>query len=133
MDNHKSSLLETMRHVSKIAGTLAGKVVVCGKEIADCVINLAIGEQGQKSEPSSKVTETKNDQEKKKIAKVEKKKTTSKHVEMKGGTVRPKPSSDVKTKAGEKTNIISIPKKRRSAVAKKKKSSNKTSEPTAKK
>jgi hypothetical protein len=74
MDNHKSELLETVETVSKHAGTLAGRVVVRSKKIADCLKNLATA----KPEPSTKATESMKSQAKKKIAETEKIEAASK-------------------------------------------------------
>ena len=137
MDNHKSALLETIEHMSKFAGSLTGRVVVCSKEFADCVKNIATAKLEPKPEPYSKTAEATKSQAKKEIAESEKKKATSEQEKMKKKTEKSKPSggsqSYPKTKAGEKTKIIAISKKRRTTVTKKKKSNTKTSGPTAKK
>jgi hypothetical protein len=134
MDSHKSKLLETMEHVSKFAGSLTGKVVVCSKEIADYAVNLAIGKPVPK--PSSKAAEATKSQATKEIAEPEEKKATSEQEQLKKKTDKSKPSvgsqSCPKTKAGEKPEIIAISKKRRPTVTKKKKSSTRTSGPAAK-
>ena len=132
INNHKSELLETVETVSKLAGTLAGRVVVRSKKIADCVKDLATA----KPEPSTKVTESIKSQAKKRIAEMEKKKATSKQAKLKGKTKKSKPSSDsqscLKPKAGEKTSIVAKSQKRQPPVTKKKKSNVKPSGPTAK-
>ena len=52
MDNHKSEFLETVETVSKFAGTLAGKLVVCSKEICDCAKNMMAAKLEPKPKPS---------------------------------------------------------------------------------
>ena len=132
MDTNKSSILETMEQVSQFAGNLAGNLVVCGKEIADCAVNLAAAKPEPQPKPLSKVAESKKSQAKKKIDEIEKKRATSKRVKFKEKTEKSKPSSVAKTKAAEKTKIIITLQKHRSPVTKKKKSNIKTSGLTAK-
>jgi hypothetical protein len=101
MDNHKSELLETLGIIFKFAGTLAGEVVVCSKEVSDCVKNIMAEKPENKSEPSTKTTESIKNQTKKKFAEMEKKKTTAKQAKLKERTEKFKPPA-IKTK---KSNI----------------------------
>ena len=118
MDNHKSELLETVETVSKLAGTLAGRVVVRSKKIYDCVKDLTTA----KPEPSTKVTESIKSQAKKRIAVMEKKKATSKQTKLKEKTEKSKPlngsQSCLKPKADEETSIAAESQKRQALVIK---------------
>ena len=91
MDNHKSELLETVETVSKFAGILAGKVVVRGRKICDCVKNMKAAKLEPKPEPSTKATESIKSQAQKRIPAMEKKKTTVKQGKLKEKTGKPKP------------------------------------------
>lgn len=132
MNNHKSELLETVETVSKLAGTLAGKVVVRGKKIADFVKDLATA----KPEPSTKITESIKSQAKKRIAETEKKKAASKQAKLKKKIERLKPLNGSQScsnpKAGEKTSIAAKSQKRQPLLSRKKRSNVKPSGPTAK-
>ena len=133
MDNHKSELLETVETVSKFAGTLAGRVVVRSKEIADCVKNLATTELDPK--PASS-TETIKSQAKKRIAEMEKEKATAKQAKLKKKTDRPEssrsPQSSSTPKAGLGEKAVVEAQKPKRPVTKTKKSSVKSSISTAK-
>jgi hypothetical protein len=132
MDTSKTSLLETMERVSKITGAMAGKIVVCGKEIADYAITLAIGKPVQKPGPSTKTTKSTKNKSKTKNDEIGEKKVESRQTGLNKKKEKPKPSRSEKIKADEKTEIIAIPKKRRSPVSKKKKINVKTGELSAK-
>ena len=133
MDNHKSELLETVETVSKFAGTLAGRIVVRSKEIADCVKDLAT----TKLEPKpASPAETIKSQAKKKIAEIEKKETPSKQAKLNKKTDRPErfrsPQSRSRPKAGLGENAVVEAQKPKRPVTKTKKSSVKSNRSTAK-
>jgi len=132
MDTSKTSLLETMEQVSKITGAMAGKIVVCGKEIADYAITLAIGNPAQKPGPSTKTTKSTKNKSKTKNDEIGEKKVESRQTGLNKKKEKPKSSRSEKIKADEKIEIIAIPKKRRSPVRKKKKINVKTGELSAK-
>jgi hypothetical protein len=106
--------------MSKLAGTLAGRVAVHSKQIADCVKNLATA----KPEPSTKVTESIKSQARKRIAETEKKKATSKQARLREKTDKSKPLNGPqrcsKPKAGERTSIAAKSQKHQPLVIKKK-------------
>ena len=93
MGNHKSGFLETVETVSKFAGTLAGKVVTCSREISDCVKNIMAAKVEPKPESSTKTTESIKSQAKKKLAEMEKQKPAAKQGKLKEKTEKPKPSA----------------------------------------
>lgn len=136
MDNHKSELLETLETVSKFAGILAGKVVVRSKEISDCVKNMMTAKLEPKPEPSTKATESIKNQAKKKIAEIEKRKTTSKQARLKKKIDMTEssrsPQSRSRPKAGLGENAVVEAQKPKRPVTKTKKSSVKSSRSTAK-
>jgi len=89
MNNHKSELLETVETVSEFAGTLAGKIVICSREISDCVKNMMIA----KPEPPTKATESIKNQAKERIAAMVKEETAAKQTKLKKDTEKSKGSS----------------------------------------
>ena len=133
MKNDKPGYISVIEDISELAGDLAGKLAVIGKEISDCARNLGT----KKQEPLNKVAkETVSGEAKKKSSKMAKKKTAAKQAELKEKTEKPEDSSGSpsrpKPKAGIKTNIAVKTQKRQSTVTKKKESAVKPSGPTAK-
>ena len=83
MDNHKSELLESMEILSHYVGTLAGKVVICSKEVGDYVKNMIVANPGTEPESSTQRTESVKSRSKKKFAEMEKKKPAAKQNKLK--------------------------------------------------
>ena len=130
--NHKSELLEGVEAVCEFVGTLAGKVVVRSKEIADCVKNLATTKLEPK--PASSTGSIKSPA-KKKLAEMEKEKPTAKQSKLKEKTEKSKHStasqSRPKPKAGVKTNFTVKTQKRQPPVTKTKKTNAESNVTTA--
>ena len=126
MKNDKPGYISVIKDISGFAGGSAGKLVVIGKEIADCFRNLTT----KKQEPLDKVAEKSvKGKAKKKSSKMAKKKTAAKQAELKGKTEKPKSSSGSPSRPKP---IAVKTQERQSTVTKKKKSDVKSSGPTAK-
>ena len=131
--NDKPGYINVIEDISELAGDLSGKLVVIGKEIADCVRNMATETQESLNKVAKK---TASGEDKKKSSKMAKKKTASKQAGLEEKSEKPEDSScspsRPKPKAGIKTNIAVKTQKRQSPATKEKTLDIKPSGPTAK-